>query len=175
VALETLFKEGGAVNADVQLKFGTIEVDIQKGELRADMKVVAPNSTTSVSGSRGRIRACCSGGRPRWVTFRSFTGTWQHRVLNRGLDFVFSGTGVANNWCDTRRDLFYLSQTSQFMNFFGRTANELYQDSFSIKAGDFNPDFRPMFEFRNPQYFPAAGVFQGPSILPGPPPPPRVP
>ena len=71
--LEDLAKLGSDLNADLKLKFGSIEVDIQKGDLRSDMKVSAPNSTSpwrkpSPPTPASRSRSCQSRKTPRRTT-----------------------------------------------------------------------------------------------------------
>ena len=75
--IELLVEKKEGVEADLNLRFGTIEVDIQKGDLRADMTVATPHSTTSVSGSHGIIRAPASGP-GHIITLRTFSG-WRGR------------------------------------------------------------------------------------------------
>lgn len=134
--LEELAKKGGAMNADLKLKFGSIEVDIQKGDLRSDMKVTAPNSTTSVSGSRGIVRAPATGGGCR-VTLRTVTGTWTHSAA--GVDRELSGPGVADNFGGQLRDLRAADDRHLYTEFFGRKEDEVYKGRFSGKAGDVMP------------------------------------
>ena len=142
--LEELAKAGGNLNADVKLKFGSIEVDIKKGDLRSDMKVSAPNSTTSVSGSNGIVRAPATQGGCR-VTLRTTTGTWNHGAS--GVDRPITGEDVADNFGSQLRDLRALSDSHDFIDFFGRNRDELYQGKFPGKAGDANPWDLPFFEF----------------------------
>lgn len=142
--LEELAKAGGQLNADVKLKFGAIEVDIKKGDLRSDMKVSAPNSTTSVSGSNGIVRAPATQGGCR-VTLRTTTGTWNHGAS--GVDRPIFGEDVADNHGNQLRDLRLLSESHDFIDFFGRDRDELYQGRFSGKAADANPWNVPFFEY----------------------------
>jgi hypothetical protein len=144
--IEDLAKAGGKVNADVNLKFGSIEVDIQKGDLRADMKVTAPNSTTSVSGSHGFVHAPASGGGGH-ITLRTFTGTWNHHLPGPDTDQGINGDGVANDQGDSALDLNYRFLTDLFLNFFGKDGDELFQGHFTHKAGDPNPWDVPLAEF----------------------------
>lgn len=170
--VDELAKRGGAVNADVQLKFGTIEVDIQKGDLRADMKVVAPNSTTSVSGSHGLVRAPATPGAVPWVTLRTYSGTWSQSLPGRNLEIPLRGEGVVNNLGYTRVDLSYINTVDHFINFFGRNPSELYRDAFGLMTGDHHAGLLPLFEFR---HSPMAAAFAQPQALPLPPPPPPGP
>jgi len=144
--IEDLAKLGPGVNADLKLKFGTIEVDIQKGDLRSDMKVSAPSSTTSVSGSHGIVRAPATEGGCR-VTLRTTTGTWRHDASGVGREI--SGLDVADNHGHQLRDLRALSESHDFIDFFGRDREELYQSRFTGKSGDTNPWDVPFFEFVN--------------------------
>ncbi len=171
--IEELAKSGGAVNAEVNLKFGTIEVDIQKGDLRADMKVAAPNSTTSISGSRGWVRAPAASGSDNLVTLHTFSGTWHHETPKTGTGVDITGTGVANNVGDLKRDFLYRANTDQFLNFFGKSPSEMYQDGFSIKGGDMNPGLLPIHEMGTSTW-PMNQAFQQSSALPMPPPPPGI-
>jgi len=162
--VEELAKEGTAVNADLKLKFGAVEVDIQKGDLRSDMKVAAPNSTTSVSGSHGIVRAPATQGGCR-ITLRTTTGTWNHEAseVDRGL----FGADVADNFGNQLRDFRLLGDSHDFMDFWGRSNDELYQSRFNRKAGDFDPWDVPFFEFVNQG--PLSGRVKRTSLLPLPP------
>ncbi len=162
--VEELAKLGNAVNADLRLKFGSIEVDLQKGDLRSDMKVSAPNSTTSVSGSNGIVRAPATEGGCR-VTLRTTTGTWNHRAsqVDRGI----SGADVADNYGNQLRDFRAFADSHDFIDFFGRDRDELYQGRFSLRAGDADPWEVPLFEFVNLK--PMGARTKRPSTLPGPP------
>jgi hypothetical protein len=167
--IDELAKQGGAVNADVNLKFGTIEVDIKKGDLKADMKVTAPNSTTSVSGSLGWVRCYAAGGGGQ-VTLHTESGTWNQFVPGLGLDFGVEGAGAANEEGSLPGDLDYAFDTKQFLDFFGKKKDELYQGKFSVKAGDVNPWDTPFFEFAGTG--PVNKKHKKPAILPPPPRPP---
>jgi hypothetical protein len=142
--VEELAKLGDAVNADVKLKFGSIEVDIQKGDLRSDMKVSAPNSTTSVSGSNGIVRAPATGGGCR-VTLRTTTGTWNHDAS--GVDRDLFGEDVADNFGHQLRDLRALADSHDFLDFWGRHPDDLYQGRFSLNAAGAAPWDVPFFDF----------------------------
>jgi hypothetical protein len=144
--VEDLAKLGDSVNADLKLKFGAIEVDIQKGDLRSDMKVSAPNSTTSVSGSHGIVRAPASEGGCR-VTLRTTTGIWNHDASR--VEREISGADVADNFGNQLRDFRALADSHDFIDFFGRNRDELYQGRFAGKAGDVNPWDVPFFDFAN--------------------------
>jgi len=167
--IDDLAKAGGKVNADVQLKFGTIEVDIQKGDLKADMKVTAPNSTTSVSGSRGLVRAPAAGGGAH-ITLRTWSGTWTHHLPGPDTDQTLLGAGVANDRGDTERDLRYRFAIDQYLNFFGKDEDELFEGPFTKRAGDFNPWDVPLWEFGG--IGPAGPKNRKAGALPGPPSPP---
>lgn len=144
--VEELAKLGTAVNADLKLKFGSVEVDIQKGDLRSDMKVSAPNSTTSVSGSHGIVRAPATNGGCR-VTLRTTTGTWNHEASKTDRDI--SGEDVADNYGNQLRDLRAIGGTHDFLDFYGRSDDELYRGRFSGKGGDPNPWDVPFFDATN--------------------------
>jgi len=144
--LEDLAKLGSDLNADLKLKFGSIEVDIQKGDLRSDMKVSAPNSTTSVSGSNGIVRAPATEGGCR-VTLRTTTGTWRHDAA--GVDRGIFGADVADNHGNQLRDFRVLAESHDFIDFFGRNRDELYEGRFAGKAADPNPWSVPFFEYAN--------------------------
>jgi hypothetical protein len=162
--VEDLAKADGAVNADVKLKFGAVEVDIQKGDLRSDMKVSAPNSTTSVSGSHGIVRAPATQGGCR-ITLRTTTGTWNHDAseVDRGI----TGADVADNFGNQLRDFRLIGDSHDFMDFWGRSNDELYQSRFNRKAGDFDPWDVPIFEFVNQG--PQSGRVKRTALLPLPP------
>src|SRR5882672_2629779 len=144
--VDELAKLGDTVNTDLKLKFGSIEVDIQKGDLKSDMKVSAPNSTTSVSGSHGIVRAPATEGGCR-VTLRTTTGTWHHDASLVGRDLF--GEDVADNYGNQLRDLRLIADSHDFMDFWGRNKDELYQSRFNRKAGDPDPWDVPFFEFVN--------------------------
>jgi len=167
--IEDLAKQGGAVNADVNLKFGTIEVDIKKGDLKADMKVTAPNSTTSVSGSFGWVRCYAAGGGGQ-VTLHTESGSWNLSLPGLGLDQGIEGAGVGNEQGDLPGDLDYIFDSGKFLDFFGKGKDELYQGKFSVKAGDLNPWEVPLFEYGGTG--PASPKHKKPAILPPPPSPP---
>jgi len=56
------------------------------------MKVSAPNSTTSVSGSHGIVRAPATQGGCR-ITLRTTTGTWNHDASDVNRDILRGGRG----------------------------------------------------------------------------------
>jgi hypothetical protein len=162
--IDTLAKSGDAVNADVKLKFGAVEVDIQKGDLRSDMKVSAPNSTTSVSGSHGIVRAPATDGGCR-ITLRTTTGTWRHDASQVGRDIT--GEDVADNFGNQLRDFRIIADSHDFLDFWGRSKDELYQSRFNRKAGDSDPWDVPFYEFVNQG--PNSGRVKRTSLLPLPP------
>jgi hypothetical protein len=162
--VDELAKAGDAVNVDVKLKFGAVEVDIQKGDLRSDMKVSAPNSTTSVSGSHGIVRAPATQGGCR-ITLRTTTGTWNHDASQVDRDIL--GADVADNFGNQLRDFRLIGDSHDFLDFWGRSNDELYQSRFNRKAADFNPWDVPMFEFVNQG--PLSGRIKRTSLLPLPP------
>jgi hypothetical protein len=162
--VEELAKAGDAVNADVKLKFGAVEVDIQKGDLRSDMKVSSPNSTTSVSGSHGIVRAPATEGGCR-ITLRTTTGTWRHEASDVGRDLF--GEDVADNYGNQLRDFRLIADSHDFLDFWGRNKDELYQSRFNRKAGDFDPWDTPFYEFVNQG--PMSGRVKRSSVLPLPP------
>jgi hypothetical protein len=162
--VEELAKLGSDVNADVRLKFGSIEVDLQKGDLRSDMKVSAPNSTTSVKGSTGVVRAPATEGGCR-ITLRTSTGTWNHNAS--GVDREISGADVGDNYGNQLRDFRAFANSHDFMDFFGRDRDELYQGRFSAKSADSHPWEVPFFEFVSNK--PLGPRTRRPSALPLPP------
>lgn len=168
-SIDELAKGGGAMNADVNLKFGTIEVDIQKGDLRTDMKVRSPNSTTSVSGSHGFVHAPASGG-GALLSLKTFSGTWTHTPGKLGLDFAVEGAGGVNPEGDLPQDGEYKFKTDQFLDFGGKGKDELYQGKFGFKGGDTHPWDVPFYEFANTG--PANKKHKKPAALPLPPGPP---
>ena len=170
--IEDLAKAGAKLNADVNLKFGSIEVDIQKGDLKADMKVAAPNSTTSVSGSKGIVKAPASGGGGK-VTISTSSGTWSHHLPKFDLTQGIDGAGVGNNLGELPKDLGYKFATNLFLNYFGKSKDELYQGGFTGKAGDVHPWDIPLGEFGGAG--PASKKHRKPAALPLPPPPPAGP
>jgi len=170
--IEDLAKAGAKVNADVKLKFGAVEVDIQKGDLRSDMKVTAPNSTTSVSGSHGIVKAPASGGGGH-VTISTSSGTWSHFLPKFDLSQGIEGEGVGNDQGDLPNDLNYFFSTDQFLNFFGKGKDELYQGGFTGKAGDPHPWDIPLGEFGGT--WPGSPKHRKSAGLPLPPPPPNGP
>jgi hypothetical protein len=162
--IEDLAKAGGDMNADLKLKFGAVEVDIQKGDLKSDMKVSAPNSTTSVSGSHGIVRAPATDGGCR-ITLRTTTGTWRHDASQVGRDIT--GEDVADNFGNQLRDFRIIADSHDFLDFWGRNKDELYQSRFNRKAGDQDPWDVPFYEFVNQG--PTSGRVKRTSLLPLPP------
>lgn len=142
--VDELAKKGSEVNADLRLKFGAIEVDLEKGDLRTDMKVSAPNSTTSVSGSNGIVRAPATEGGCR-ITLRTTTGDWRHDAS--GVIRALTGADVADNYGNQLRDFRIFSDSHDFIDFFGKHREELYQTRFTGKAGDPDPWNVPFFYF----------------------------
>jgi hypothetical protein len=165
--IEDLAKAGAKLNADVKLKFGSVEVDIQKGDLRTDMKVTAPNSTTSVSGSQGIVRAPASGD-GAFITLRTFSGSWRHE--SGGVDRSLEGPGAANNLHDLPRDLRYFAVSHLYTDYGGRHRDELYQGRGPGKAGDVNPSDVTFGDFA--ERSPASPKHKKPGLLPLPPRPP---
>lgn len=168
--IDALAQGGGQTNADVNLKFGTIEVDIQKGDLRTDMKVRSPNSTTSVSGSQGIVRAFASGG-GAIVSLRTLTGTWSFNP--RRLDDVeipIEGAGSVNEYGDLPQDMEDRFRADLYVRFFGRRAEELYEGRFGFAGGDARPWDVPFYDFANTG--PASPAHRRSAALPLPPGPP---
>lgn len=128
------------------------------------MKVSAPNSTTSISGSNGIVRAPATDGGCR-ITLRTTTGTWNHRAseVDRGI----SGADVADNYGNQLRDFRAFADSHDFIDFFGRDRDELYRGRFSLWAGDADPWEVPFFELVT--YKPMGPRTRRPSTLPGPP------
>ena len=164
--IETLAQAGGEMKADVNLKFGTVEIDIQKGDLRSDMKVRSPNSTTSVSGSNGIVRAFASGG-GALIALRTFTGSWVFTPAKLDVDIFIEGAGAANDEGDLPRDMENRFRSDLYVRFFGRRQEELYQGRFSAPGGDARPWDVPFFEFVNTQ--PVGQRTRRPAALPLPP------
>jgi hypothetical protein len=167
--IEELAKGGGQMNADVNLKFGTIEVDIQKGDLRTDMKVRSPNSTTSVSGSNGIVRAFASGG-GAIVSLHTFTGSWSFNPRRLDVEIPVEGAGSVNEYGDLPQDMDDRFRADLYVRFFGRRAEELYEGRFSFEGGDARPWDVPFFEFANTA--PASAKHRKAAALPLPPGPP---
>ena len=137
------------------------------------MTVATPHSTTSVSGSRGIIRAPAAGP-GRIITLRTFSGSWSRKSKRLGITTFLEGSRATNDFGEARRDLTYRYSTHQVLDFFGRNASELYQDPFSVKGGDPNPGLTPLFE-QGTTFNPINAVFTQPAGLPLPPPPPGIP
>ncbi len=144
--VDELAKETGGIKTELRLKFGIIEVDIQKGDLKSDMKVKAPNSTTSVSGSHGIVRAPATDGGCR-VTLRTSTGTWSHDASRVGRDLF--GEDVADDYGNQLRDLRLFGSNNDFLDFYGRNQDDLYLGLFTGKSGDANPWDVPFFDWAN--------------------------
>lgn len=168
-SIETLAQAGGELKADVNLKFGTVEVDIQKGDLRSDMKVRSPNSTTSVSGSNGIVRAFASGG-GALIALRTFTGSWIFNPAKLDVDIFIEGAGAVNEDGDLPQDMEDRFRAELYVRFFGRRDEELYLGRFGQPGGDARPWDVPFFEFVNQS--PVGQRTRRPSALPLPPPPP---
>lgn len=174
VRVEELARSETSVRAGVELKFGTIEVDIQKGDLKADMKIAAPNSTTSVSGSRGIVRAPALQGRSRWVVLDVFSGTWEHLTDLLRLSFPIDERGRLTNWGLGDRELGFIDTHWQAWGYFGRRPEELGVSIFDVGANPVDPFLVPPYEVVSPRR-PTSGVLWGSSSLPLPPPPPPNP
>lgn len=169
--IEQLAKAGNKVNADVKLKFGTVDVDIQKGDIKADMKVATPNSTTSVSGSSGRITAWAMSD-CRDISIRAWTGEWKHQLKFKGIETTLTNNQVFNNYGQFGAAMF---NNYQMMNFdFGKMHGEF----------GFIPQFQPIqnfqgflapYEWGSERFCPYASAFIKPAGLPLPPPPPPQP
>lgn len=169
--LEELARLDGAGRAAIQLKFGTIQVDIQKGDLRSDMKIVAPNSTTSVSGSQGLVHVPATGGGPGIVILRVRSGTWTHEAA--GVARHINDEGLADNAGSQERDLRYRARIQDFLDFWGRDLEELYRTRGSRNSGDPNPWDVPFWEWATRS--PASPKHLKPSALSLPPPAPPQP
>jgi hypothetical protein len=168
--LEELAKAGDVGKAGIQLKFGTLKVDVQKGDLRSDLKVSAPNSTTSVSGSSGLVHAPAAGG-GGIVTLWVFSGRWRHEAA--GVEKVIEDEGKADNAGSQASDLRYAEQVHVFLDFGGRTPHELYRHRFARKSGDFSAWDAPFAEWAGKG--PASPKHLKPAALPLPPAPPPLP
>jgi hypothetical protein len=46
---------GQKVDTRVKLKFGTVKFNVQKGDLKTDLKISTPNSTTAIAGTEGGV------------------------------------------------------------------------------------------------------------------------
>lgn len=167
--IDDLAKGGGQMNADVNLKFGTIEVDIQKGDLRTDMKVRSPNSTTSVSGSNGIVRAFASGG-GAILSIRTFTGSWSFSPARLDVEIPIEGAGGTTESGDLPQDLDYRFRADLYVRFFGRRDEEYYRGIFGFKGPDVNPWDVPFYDFANTG--PVNQKHKRPAALPLPPGPP---
>jgi hypothetical protein len=164
--VEDLAKAGAAIKADVNLKFGAIEVDIQKGDLKADMKVTAPNSTTSVSGSLGLVKAPAKGN-PKWVTIKTKSGTWTHQPKNhppKDLD----GAQKGNNHGDSAKDLDADEESKQGLDFGGQPKGDLKGGPFGGGGKKPPPFLIPFFEYTRSER-PSGGYYKKPAALPLPP------
>jgi hypothetical protein len=174
VRVEELVRVGPSVNAGVQLKFGAIEVDIQKGDLKADMKVAAPNSTTSVSGSHGLVRAPARQGLSQWVVLEVSSGKWAHFTGLLELAFAVEDYGWLTNWGLSDRELAFVDFLWQAWGYPGRRPEELGISIFDVGANPIDPFLVPPYEVVSPRR-PAGGVFYGQPSIPLPPPPPPNP
>lgn len=174
VRVEEPARAPNAVRAGVELKFGAIEVDIQKGDLKADMRVASPNSTTSVSGSKGLVRAPALQGRSRWVVLDVFSGTWEHVTDLLRLSFPVDGQGRLTNWGLGDRQLGFIDTHWQAWGYPGRRPEELGISIFDVGANPIDPFLVPPYEVVSPRR-PAGGVFSGQPSIPLPPPPPPNP
>ena len=128
------------------------------------MKVSAPNSTTSVSGSHGIVRAPATDGGCR-ITLRTTTGTWRHDASQVGRDIF--GADVADNFGNQLRDFRIIADSHDFVDFWGRSKDELYQSRFNRYAGDQDPWDVPFYEFVSQG--PTSGRVKRTSVLPLPP------
>ena len=65
------------------------------------------------------------------------------------MDRPITGEDVADNFGNQLRDLRAMSDSHDFIDFFGRHRDELYQGKFPGKAGDANPWDVPFFDAAN--------------------------
>ena len=55
VAIDKLLLGKGKLDSNLNVKFGTLNIDVKKGVVKTDLKVSTPNATTSVTGTRLQI------------------------------------------------------------------------------------------------------------------------
>lgn len=170
-SIEELARLDDAGRAALQLKFGTLQVDVRKGDLRSDLRVTAPNSTTSVSGSQGIVHIPATGGGAGIVVLRVLSGTWSHEA--GGVVKDLEDWGLADNAGNRERDLRYLAALQDFLDFWGRDLEELYRTRGSRNSGDGNPWEQPFWEWA--VHSPASPKHLRPSALALPPPTPPGP
>ena len=168
-SIEMLARAGPVNAADVRLKFGTVEVDIQKGELRADLKIREPHSTTSVSGSKGIVRAFATG-QGVLLSLRTSTGSWVFTPRKMGVDFPIEGAGAANLDGDLPQDLERRFDIEMYLWYFGRSPHELHRGRFGVPSAPAMPWDVPLHEFGNTG--PVSGRLRVLGSLPLPPGPP---
>lgn len=194
--IETLVKKDEkTVETEVNLKFGGAEIDIKQSDIKTDMKVAMPNSTTSVSGSSATCYAWANQ-RDAWrfIMMRVHTGTWvgqyeQREEVVPGVGeappevvdpeepppppmegFVLDGGGVICN--DGRMDVDLMNHfMAAVAQDFGRPESETYSPTGMMENVD--PMMtQPMYEETSTQVSPDAWRSTQPPLLPGPPPPP---
>lgn len=168
-SIEELARAGPVNAADVRLKFGTVEIDIQKGELRADLKIREPHSTTSVSGSKGIVRAFATG-QGVLLSLRTSTGSWVFTPRKMGVDFPIEGAGAANLDGDLPQDLDRRFDIELYLWYFGRGAHERHRGRFGVPSAPAVPWDVPFYEFAGTG--PVSGRLRIQGTLPTPPGPP---
>jgi hypothetical protein len=169
--IEELARLDDAGRAAIQLKFGTLQVDVRKGDLRSDLRVTAPNSTTSVSGSKGIVHIPATGGGAGIVILRVLSGSWSHEA--GGVVKDLKDWGLADNAGNRERDLRYLAALQDFLDFWGRDLEELYRTRGSRNSGDGNPWEQPFWEWAvrspaSPKHLRASALSLPPPTPPGP-------
>lgn len=80
---------------------------------------------------------------------------------------------MGNDQGSLPHDFAYQFSTNQFLNFFGKNKDELFQNGFTGKAGDAHPWDIPLGEFGGSG--PSSHKHRKPAALPLPPPPPAGP
>jgi len=78
-----------------------------------------------------------------------------------------TGEDVADNFGNQLRDFRIIADSHDFMDFWGRNKDELYQSRFNRKAGDPDPWDVPLWEFVNRG--PTSGRIKRTNVLPLPP------
>ncbi|MHC4605547.1 MAG: FecR domain-containing protein [Planctomycetota bacterium] len=151
--IDTLFQQKDKVSTGVRLKFGAAEVDIKKSDIKTDMKVATPNSTTSVSGSSATVWAWARR-EHNFMMIQVQRGRWRTELEGGVVATVEDGGGLAP---DGRTELDFFAQRlyEEAINF-GLPEHEFYDPESGMPPPD--PAFpdKPPYEENSSEFSPDA-------------------
>ncbi len=160
--IDELAKTAKGMKTDVKLKFGSVNIELKKGEVESSLRVATPNATTSVSGSSAQMWGwAASGG--GYLNVSVQTGSWSQQNNGTGGTQEFGPGQVGNDNGNLFGQIEGNYSAGQYQDYFGRPEGELY-DNWDPCSG-----LNPNYEGGDPNLNPFADVFQQPSALPGPP------